>query len=414
MILRGFFFTLYWEVLTCDTVSRPRNLTLGLAVDLFHSVRSLHKGENIVYSPISVTLALGVLQLGAKGTTLEQIRKAMKFEERPGIFPGEELSALQTLSHVISASGGGKEYTLNLANALYIQEGFVMKDQYLQRNKETFNCTVKLTNFQTSESAARAINAWVESQTNGKVVNLFTRQDFNLLTRVVLVNAVYFKGTWKHKFRTELTKPMEFTKKDGSVTTVPMMSSKQGIFFNNVCYFTAADLEYQVLELPYEQDKASLILVLPKDIGGLEEVENKVTVQLLKDWLINLSEEDVELSLPRFKMEQKLDLKETLQALNITEIFENSSDLSGMADSAELHISRAIHQAFIEVNEEGSEAAAGTGIIATIMSTPHHRFVANHPFLFIIRHNLTGSILFMGRIINPEGQSLNGKDIEAL
>ncbi|XP_078420667.1 serpin I2-like [Cetorhinus maximus] len=316
---------------------------------------------------------------------------------------------LKKQSKIISTSS--RQYKLKLANAIYIQDGFSVTEQYLHSNQEFFDNAVQKVNFQDSVSAANIINAWIANQTSGKVKNLVTSQSFNSFTKLVLVNAIYFKGTWKHKFNPDNTRLMEFTKQDGSVAEVPMMHQQAMSRFG---YFTAGNVSYQVLEVPYSGDEASIILALPAKGIDLTELEKLITPQIIQNWLTTMAEKDIEINLPRFKIQQKLNLKEPFEFLNITEIFENGSDLSGIADSPDLHISQAVHQAFIEINEGGSEAAASTGMTAAVMSLPQHQFMANRPFVFLIWSKLTGSVLFMGRVMDPDVMNFYGRDKDAL
>ncbi|XP_067850836.1 serpin I2-like [Heptranchias perlo] len=397
---------LFEEMLICSSDSLPSDITVGFAVDLYHAIRSVQKNQNLICSPMSISLGLGMIELGARGTTLQQLRKGLHFDKAQ---EGKEFSMMKKQSKIISTDS--KKYKLKLANAIYIQDGYRLSEQYLHSNREFFDNAVRKVNFLDSISAANIINTWVANHTNGKVKNLVSSQSFSPLTKLVLVNAIYFKGTWKHKFNSENTRLMEFIKQDGSVVEIAMMHQQVTSRFG---YFSAGEMSYQVLEVPYSGDEASIILALPAEGTDLAELEKLITPQIIQNWLSTLTEEDIEINLPRFKIQQKLDLKEPFRVLNITEIFENGSDLSGITDSPDLHISEAVHQAFIEINEEGSEAAASTGMTAAIMSLPRHQFMANRPFVFLIWSNLTGSVLFVGRVMDPEMMNSYGRDKEAL
>ncbi|XP_047550878.1 serpin I2 isoform X2 [Lutra lutra] len=246
----------------------------------------------------------------------------------------------------------------------------------------------------------------------GKIKDMFSEEDFGPLTRLVLVNAVYFKGDWKQKFTKESTQLMNFTKKDGAAVKIPKMKT---LVRTKYGYFSESSMNYQVLELPYKGDKFSLIIVLPAEDVHIEEMEKRITAHQLLKWLSEMQEEEVEVSLPRFKVEQRLDFKEALYSLNITEIFSGGCDLSGITDSAEVFVSQVMQYVFFEINEDGSEAATSTGMnIPVIMSLAQNQFIANHPFLFIVKNNPTESILFMGRVTNPDTQKMNGRDLDSL
>ncbi|XP_078265934.1 neuroserpin [Rhinoraja longicauda] len=406
ILLFGSLLCLCAEVADCSLASLHWDITMGFTVDLYHAVRSARKNGNIICSPTSISVGLAMIALGGRGTTLRQLRKALHFDKG---HEGEEFSMLIKQSNIISANS--EKYQLKLANALYIQDGYSPSQQYLHGIQEFFDSAARTVNFQESSSTANIINKWIANQTSGKVKNLVSSHSFSPLTKLVLVNAIYFKGTWKHAFNSQNTRRMEFYKEDGSVVEVPMMHQQAMCRFG---YFTAGEMRYQVLELPYSGDEVSIILALPDEGADLVELERLLTPQLIDKWDSTMEEDQVEIGLPRFTIQQKLDLKEPFEVLNITEIFESGADLSGITESAELYISQVVHRAFIEVNEEGSEAAASTGLAAAIMSLPRHRFMANHPFMFLIRSKLTAAVLFVGRLMEPEKMISFGRDKEAL
>nr|XP_056706354.1 serpin I2 [Euleptes europaea] len=394
--------------LTSSHISIPTadGITTPFAVDLYQVLRIVQKSENILYSPLGAASCLGMVHLGTKGKAQNEISRLLNLKNDSR----EAFAPLQTLFSVTSKR---KEFTFNLANALYLQEGFMVKEQYLHSNKEFFQTAVKLVNFEDTKASAEAISTWVENKTDGQIKNLISSEDLGPLTRLLLVNAIYFKGNWKQAFKAESTSLMDFTKRDGSVINIPMMHLQ---LRTRLGLFSDCNVSYQVLELPYKGEEFSLALILPAEDVPIEEVENLITAELIEDWFVKMEEDDeIEISLPRFKIEQKLDLKETLQALNVIEIFNNGCDLSGLTDSADVHISQAIQKVCIEVNEDGSEAAASTGMhVAAIMSTTRNQFVANRPFLFILKHNYTGSIIFMGKLASPDIQSRKKRDRDSL
>uniref|UniRef100_F7C1V8 Serpin family I member 2 n=1 Tax=Monodelphis domestica TaxID=13616 RepID=F7C1V8_MONDO len=376
------------------------------ALDLYQTIHSLHE-ENVIFSPLGARLVLGMVQMGAKGKAHQQIRKALRLQEDS---IGEEFSALKSLLSAMPPKRQG--FTFNLANALYLQEGFLVKEHYLHSNKDFFQSAVKLVDFQDAKSCAEAISTWVENKTDGKIKSMFSTEDFGPLTRLVLVNAIYFKGNWKKKFREEETHISDFTIKDGSIIKVPMMKMQ---LRTKLGYFFHSHMNYQVVELPYEGDEFSLILLLPAKDVALEELERNISMEQIQSWFTKMQEEHVEISLPRFQIEQKLDFKEAFKAMNITEIFIGGCDLSGITESSDLYVSKITQKIFLVVNEDGSEAAASTGgQVPVIMSLAANQFVANRPFLFILKNNPTESILFMGRVTNPEAPKMRGRDMDSL
>ncbi|XP_062987995.1 serpin I2 [Elgaria multicarinata webbii] len=381
--------------------------TTRFAVDLYRVLSLPQKSENILFSPLGASLILGMVNLGAKGKARHEIRQLLNLQ---GNDAGEAFLPLQTLFTVTSE---GKAFTFNLANALYLQEGFMVKEQYLHSNKDFFQTAVKLVNFQDTKASAEAISTWVENKTDGKIRNFVASDDLGPLTRLLLVNALFFKGNWKQMFKVEDTSLMDFRKSDGSVSEIPMMHLQ---LKTKLGYFSDHNVRYQVLELPYKGEEFSFVLILPAEDVAIEAVEKLITAELIKDWFAGMEEVDeVQISLPRFQVEQTVDLEQTLQHLNVTEIFKSGCDLSGITDAADVHISKAIQKVCIEVNENGSEAAASTGMhLAIIMSMSQHQFVANRPFLFILKHNPTESIVFMGKFANPDIQVKKGRDMNSL
>ncbi|XP_069829931.1 serpin I2 isoform X2 [Dendropsophus ebraccatus] len=376
------------------------------AVDLHRAMRSVDTEENIIFSPLGATLILGMIKLGAKGTTSHQIKKVLKLQ---GNQESEEFFGLRKLLAVISEEN--KEFTFNLANALYLQEGFHVKEQYLHSNRDFFKSEIKLVNFQDLKASAEIISAWVEMQTNGKIRNMLSTEDIGPLTRLILVNVIYFKGEWEHQFSPDATHVKDFTIKRGISTKIPMMNLKLA---TKLGYFSENNLTYKVLELPYKGGKLSLLLALPAENVDIEDLEKVLTASTLKDWNISMKEVVAEISLPRFKIEHKVDLKQSLLHLNVTDVFNPACDLSGITDTSSLYISKVVQKVSIEVNEAGSEAAASTGMHVATMSMINHRFIADRPFLFFIRHNPSGSILFMGKVTNPDQSDARGRDVESL
>ncbi|KAL0592697.1 Serpin I2, partial [Plecturocebus cupreus] len=245
------------------------------AMDVYQEVSLSHK-NNIIFSPLGITLILEMVQLGAKGKAQQQIRQTLKQQE--------------------TSAEKKQEFTFNLANALYLQEGFTVKEQYLHGNKEFFQSAIKLVDFQDAEACAETISTWVESKTDGKIKDMFSGEEFGPLTRLVLVNAIYFKGDWKQKFRKEDTQLINFTKKNGSTVRIPMMKA---LLRTKYGYFSESSMNYQVLELPYKGDEFSLIIILPAEGMNIEEVEKLITAQQILKWLSEMQEEEVEISLPR-------------------------------------------------------------------------------------------------------------------
>ncbi|KAJ1070764.1 hypothetical protein K5549_003743 [Capra hircus] len=358
-------------------------------------------------SPLGATLALGMIQLGAKGKAQQQIRQTLKFQDTS---TGEEFSELKSFFSAISEKK--QEFTFNLANALYLQEGFTVKEQYLHGNKEFFQSAIKLVDFQNAKACAETISNWVESKTDGKIKDMFSGEEFGPLTRLVLVNAIYFKGDWKQKFNKEDTQLMNFTLKDGTAVKIPMMKA---LLRTKYGYFSESSINYQVLELPYKGDEFSLIIILPAEHVNIEEMGKLITAPQILQWFSEMQEQEVEISLPsRFKIEQKLDFKEALYSLNITEIFSGGCDLSGITENI-VNIMDIFSLLIFKCEHVNNSCLYFIGInTPVIMSLSRNQFIANHPFLFIMKNNPTDSILLMGRVTNPDTQKMKGRDLDSL
>jgi serpin B len=248
-----------------------------------------------------------------------------------------------------------------------------------------------------TEGARKAINAWVAKATNDKIKELIKPGILSVDTRLVLSNAIYFKAAWLRPFSPKDTKPGEFTTGAGKKVKVPMMHA--GLRTN---YFD--DGKVLGVELPYENRELAMIVLMPKKAADLSELEKELTAIQLKKWLAKLSDHQVKVMLPRFKVTAEFHLNKVLKQLGMKDAFERSkADFSGMTTRERLFISHVVHKAFVDVNEAGTEAAASTAVVMDRTSLPPPGvFNADHPFLFLIRDAKTGSILFMGRVGDPK------------
>ncbi|XP_006972724.1 neuroserpin [Peromyscus maniculatus bairdii] len=381
------------------------------SVNMYNHLRATGEDENILFSPLSIALAMGVMELGAQGSTLKEIRHSMGYD---GLKNGEEFSFLKDFSNMVSAEES--QYVMKIANSLFVQNGFHINDEFLQMMKKYFNAEVNHVDFSQNVALANYINKWVENYTNSLLKDLVSPRDFDSVTHLALINAVYFKGNWKSQFRPENTRTFSFTKDDESEVQIPMMY-QQGEFYYGE--FSDGSNEaggiYQVLEIPYEGDEISMMLVLSRQEVPLATLEPLLKAQLIDEWTNSVKKQKVEVYLPRFTVEQEIDLKDTFKALGVTEIFNKDANLTAMSDKKELFLSKIVHKSFIEVNEEGSEAAAASGMIAiSRMAVLYPQVIVDHPFLFLIKIRKTGTILFMGRVMHPETMNTSGHDFEEL
>lgn len=368
------------------------------ALELFQTLNESSPTGNIFFSPFSISSALAMVILGAKGSTAAQLSKIFHFDSVEDIH-----SRFQSLNAEVSKRGAS--HTLKLANRLYGEKTYNFLPEYLASTQKMYGADLAPVDFlHASEDARKEINQWVKGQTEGKIPELLSVGVVDSMTKLVLVNAIYFKGMWEEKFMTEDTTdaPFRLSKKD--TKTVKMMYQKKKFPFGYI-----SDLKCKVLEMPYQGGELSMVILLPKDIEdestGLKKIEKQITLEKLLEWTKreNLEFIDVHVKLPRFKIEESYTLNSNLGRLGVQDLFSSSkADLSGMSGSRDLFISKIVHKSFVEVNEEGTEAAAATGGIATFcMLLPEEEFTVDHPFIFFIRHNPTSNVLFLGRVCSP-------------
>ncbi|XP_038652590.1 serpin B6-like [Scyliorhinus canicula] len=364
------------------------------ALDLYLHLCENNRTENIFFAPLSISIALGMVHLGAKGNTSRQMAKVLHFDAE-----GHTHSELQRLqSKMIHLSSG---CLLKLANGLFMEKSFNFHPGYLESVSKFYQAKVTAVDFAGGSEEARIhINLWLEGQTEGKIQNLLAQDTIDQESKLVLVNAIYFKGNWEKKFDEGDTEERLFRVTKDESKPVKMMCQK-GMF--NTAYIV--EVAANILELPYAQNELSMIILLPDEISGLEKLQKKLTYEKLSKWTStdNLHLSEVLVYLPKFTLEGSYDLRPTLSTMGMSEAFDaKSADFSGMAESDVLTLSKVIHKSFVEVHEEGSEAAASTEVTMSFRSLNFtDEFIADHPFLFFIRHNKTRSILFFGRFSTP-------------
>ncbi|XP_003482167.1 leukocyte elastase inhibitor [Sus scrofa] len=367
------------------------------ALDLFRALNESNPAGNIFISPFSISSALAMILLGTRGNTEAQMSKALHFDTVKDIH-----SRFQSLNADINKCGAS--YILKLANRLFGEKTYHFLPEFLASTQKTYGAELASVDFlRASEEARKAINEWVKEQTEGKIPELLASGVVDSATKLVLVNAIYFKGSWQEKFMTEATKdaPFRLNKKDSK--TVKMMYQKKKFPFGYI-----KELKCRVLELPYQGKDLSMVILLPDSIEdestGLRKIEQHLTLEKLREWTKpdNLELLEVNVHLPRFRLEESYDLNAPLARLGVQDLFGSRADLTGMSEARDLFISKVVHKSFVEVNEEGTEAAAATaGIAVFAMLMPEEDFIADHPFIFFIRHNPSSNILFLGRLSSP-------------
>ncbi|XP_044149806.1 serpin B6-like isoform X3 [Bufo gargarizans] len=368
------------------------------AINLFKKLTESDNKCNLFFSPLSISSALAMIYLGAKGNTAAQMSKVLQFEKAKDVH-----AAFQTLISDINKPG--TDYFLSTANRLYGDKSFTFLDEFLGSTKKHYHADLQSVDFSTkADDCRKEINSWVEQKTEGKIQDLLPSGSVDSLTRLVLVNAIYFKGNWASQFDRNCTREMPFRLNKNETKPVQMMYKKAKYPMTYV-----GELFTKVLELPYVNNTLSMIIMLPDDIQdgttGLEKLENELTYSKFLEWTDpeRMDITEMELHLPKFKLEDNYDLKSVLSDMGMPDAFDQgSSDFSGMSSHNELVLSKVVHKSFVEVNEEGTEAAAATGAVIMLRCARIvPRFTCDHPFLFFIIHKQSRSILFFGRFTSP-------------
>nr|XP_032648309.1 serpin B10-like isoform X1 [Chelonoidis abingdonii] len=400
----------------------------SFTLDLFKKLNESFKGQNIFFSPWSISSALAMTYVGAKGNTAMQMAEVLHFKKSTGTGGGclqvtrtsrgrpkkrklvsedskaEDIhSEFQAL--ISSINKPQNSYLLKTANRLYEEQTFQFHSEYVEFVKNYYNAEPQAVNFRTAaEQARKEINSWVENQTEGKIQNLLPRGALDPNTVLVLVNAIYFKGKWEKRFLNENTSENPFRLSKTKTKPVQMMFLKDKF---PICYLET--MKVKIAELPYVNNDLSMLILLPDDIEdkstGLEQLERELTYEKLSKWTSPemMKTSEVELFLPRIKLEESYNLKSTLSSMGMKDAFiPDQADFTGMSDNNNLYLSKVFHKSFVEVNEEGTEAAGGSAVVVAVRTSLNSvRFKADHPFLFFIRHNKTNSILFFGRFCSP-------------
>jgi serpin B len=363
------------------------------ALDLYSHLHT--KEGNLFFSPYSISTALAMTYAGARGQTAAQMAKVLHFPLDPQRLP----PAFAQLIGDLNGHGAARDYQLNVAQSLWGDTGLQVQPEFQKLLQTDYGASMQLVNFlRQPEEARQQINRWVEERTNDKIKDLLHAGDIDPRTRMVLVNAIYFKAAWDHPFQKNATQKDIAFHAPGKEVQVAMMHQTEHFKY-------AEDATVQVLELPYKGEKLSMLIFLPRERQGLGKVGQSLTRATLDGWLGKLAPRRVQVELPRFKVNDRFELGQQLGAMGMPLAFSQEADFSGINTSEKLSISKVVHQAFVDVNEEGTEAAAATGVgirmLALPPSGPPVTFRADHPFLFLLRDHQTGSILFLGQVMDP-------------
>lgn len=346
------------------------------------------QGQNIFISPFSISAALTMAYNGAGSTTKEAMKQTLGFAP----LTDEEINqAYKALAGLLT--GIDKKVTFTAANSIWHGQQYQLQAPFVQKNKTYFDATVQGLDF-ASPTAKNTINNWVKDKTKGKIPDII--QEIRLDHVMFLVNAIYFKGTWTYPFDKKLTQKSTFRKEDGSTASVDFMTMKGGK------YLYHSDARRQLIDLPYGNQQYSMTMLVPNGTHTVSDLTRDLSSERLSSWLASADTSRLELHLPKFKLEYKKALGETLKQLGMAEAFSGQADFSGMLanSSQRLAISEVMHKTFVEVNEEGTEAAAATSVGIVLTSLPPSVRV-DRPFVFLIREKSSNAILFIGQLMNP-------------
>lgn len=345
--------------------------------------------KNVFVSPSSIAIALAMTYNGAEGTTKQALAETLGV----GGMTLQEVNEANAALRVTLASLDPK-VQLAIANSLWAKEGLEFKPDFIRRNKDFYGAKVTNLNF-TDPSALLTINGWVKERTNGKIDKLVKPEDLDILTVLILINAIYFKGIWTVQFDKAKTEEGVFVLLDGSRKKHPMMSQS-----GRYTYYKGEN--FQAVSLPYGEGRISMYVFLPDKTTTLSEFQKSLDARNWEAWMHQFDETEGDVVLPRFKVEYEAELNDALTALGMGVAFTSKANFRGMC-ARPLFISKVRHKTFMEVNEEGTEAAASTAVIMKRLSPPQKfKMVVDRPFFCAIRDNKTGTVLFMGSIVEPK------------
>ena len=371
-------------------------LVEGNSAFAFDLYRRLSRAEgNLFFSPYSISTALAMTYGGARGNTEKEMAAVMRFGLEPGRLHSG-FAALQSELEELEKIGG---IELNVANSLWPQKEHAFLREYLSLVEKNYGVSITAVDYAGALEAARqTINRWVEDKTQERIKDLIRPGILQTLTRLVLVNAIYFKGAWEHPFEPKSTEEAPFYLSAGKSVPAQIMA-EEGDF-----EYAQAD-GIQILELPYAGGKLSMTVLLP-EAGGMKRLEDGLSREKIARWRSLVEKRSVQVFLPKFKTTAEFRLDQELKEMGMEDAFDDiKADFSGMNGGRDLFISAVLHKAFVEVSEQGTEAAAATAVVMLLrgaMPAPPTVFRADRPFVFLIEDKKNRSILFMGRISNPE------------
>jgi serpin B len=385
------------EIPPSDDAMKLAGSINSFACDLHTRLTKEDKGT-LFFSPFSIETALAMTSAGARGKTLDEMLKTLHIPADSHETFGQLLNRLNGPALVRSRS-----YQLSTANAIWAHKNYPWHKEFMDLTHKFYGAGLVETDFTKPEAARKEINTWVEKETHEKIKELIPQGVIDGLTRMVLTNAIYFKGNWQFKFDPKLTQNAPFTHSDGTKADVPLMAQQGEYGYGEMTmYVRRTGEKVQVLDLPYTGDELSMRVYLPEEPSGAGRLAQWLNGKELDN--VELSAEKVAVYLPKFKAETKYSLKPVLMDLGMKSAFENA-DFTGMSPKGyELRITHVLHKAFVEVSEVGTEAAAATAVVVKREAASRPKIVvfrADRPFVFTIRDNKTGTVLFMGRYSGP-------------
>lgn len=367
----------------------------AFALDLYKEIAG--EDKNLFYSPFSISTALTMTYAGARGETAAQMADTLHLSaDQDQVHPA--FNWLE--AHLMDLSEEpiheeSSPFELAVANAIWGQTGFGFEVDFLDTLALNYGAGLRTLDFQSAPDASReTINTWVEEKTQDRIEDLIPDGVIKPTTRLVLTNAIFFKASWLHAFDADSTAPADFRLRDESTVRADLMHQTTELNYAQMD-------DFQAVELPYDGGDVSMLVLLPEDLDAFEQ---NFSAETLRDTVGALEPKEVKLTLPKFEFTLDLGLSQTLKAMGMTQAFDSGADFSGMAVGPTLFISDVVHKAFVAVDEEGTEAAAATAVVVGTDSAPvleRVEFRADHPFVFMIRDNQTGSLLFVGRVLDP-------------
>src|SRR5680860_580 len=366
------------------------NANNQFAFDLYSELDKYEDG-NMFYSPYSISAALAMTYEGAEGQTADEMKSVFHF-------PEDDILRSNFAAIYNDINKENEDYELKTGNALWVQKDFLFLQEYISGVENYYGGKAAMLDFvEETEKSRETINNFIEEQTNDKIKDLIPAGYLDKMTRLVLTNAIYFKGIWEWEFDKADTRDgiFKITSNDTVGTPIMHMNPEEAKFN----YAETEDL--QILELPYKGDKISMLILLPTE--DLNAIESVLTTEKLNEYKSQMKETKIDsISLPKFEFDTKYFMKDALISLGMPTAFSGGADFSGMTGKKDLFISSVIHQAYVGVDEEGTEAAASTAVIMRETSmAPMNIFRADHPFIFLIQEKSTGNILFLGRVVDP-------------